>query len=216
MIQHPPPVSLKEQYSRLCGLQMTQLKMTIGSEDIIIFSKHNRSFMLSKRERDHSQADILSASKERGYEYWLKIQREEMARADNINFINPSSALFEDNRRRKNSYYLCSRCGKPKKGHICKASISSTSNSNSNSTGANGTTKEDDDDEEEEDEEEYKVDPDDPEYEDEEVPDDDDEYPFKDRSASDIYPDSAQKSGSVRRSGRKRRHPGFYGSDDDL
>ena len=144
--------------------------------------------MHSKRERDHSYAEMVSANKERCYELWCKIQLDEIvAKTDASSVIASNSSFFgTEHRRKKNAYYLCSRCGKPKKGHVCKANISGGSNLNiinsSTNHGSRLLDDEDEDDEEEEeeeeDEEEYKVDPDDPEYEDEEIPEDDEEeYP---------------------------------------
>lgn len=52
------PMTSKEQYSRLCMLQMTHIKNILGAEDVVLFAKRNRQFMFSKRERDHSQVFI--------------------------------------------------------------------------------------------------------------------------------------------------------------
>jgi hypothetical protein len=177
-MQLPPTPSTREHYSRLCALQMSHIRNAVGSEELHAFAKRNKSFMHSKREREHSYADMVSANKERCYEIWCKIQLDEiLAKTDASSVIANSSNLFgTEHRKKKNAYYLCSRCGKPKKGHICKANISGTNISNSTNA-SNGTRQheeEDDDDEEEE----YKVDPNDPEYEDEEIPEDDEEeYP---------------------------------------
>lgn len=132
----------------------------------------------------HLQADIISAGKERSYELWVKLQTDEInAKSDYASSaLAATNSLFgSDSRKRKNSYYLCSRCGKPKKGHICKATMTNAGGLSSASSTPSGNGlhgRQDDDDDDDDEEEDYKIDPDDPEYEDEEVPEDDDEYPL--------------------------------------
>ncbi len=72
--------------------------------------------MHSKRERDNL-VELLLSNKEQNYEAWCKIQLEEILSKTDINMF---ASNIEKNNKRKNGFYLCSRCGRPKKGHVCK------------------------------------------------------------------------------------------------